>query len=315
MNSITEIIQIAPPEYIQYFAKKTGFLMTGAFETNNQTRWLWHHIVRTYEFKNRFNTLTNSEKKSMTILLNNFGRTPFADETGFALEKKAPWVFKHPAGGIFIPLEMIKLLMQEDYFQKQYYLFTLLYKLKLKEQNILASLTGSSLEGQLAISFEKNPLDMGLVLYIWFSAKIRTLTDIRSMMPPKAKIIMGPYTFAREEDKPKKKDTSLQVVFPEKPVNLWDYLFLNFPHLKKDTEKAYTLMAEGKKGFYRSLNLINNPSNEYINLFKNGLLFPVLSSSAISDSRVKNIQVVSPAEVRHHYRDTIKTKNKSGKNL
>jgi len=317
MHSLTEIIAYANPEYIQYFSKKTGFLLNPGNLDNQKTRWLWQHIVRTYNFKSQFESLTAPEKKSLQTILMQFGFQINTQPELFNLEAKIPWIFKHPAGGIFVPLEILKLLMQEEFFQKEYYLFGLLYKLKIKEQKYMASLTGNDLEGQTTISFEKNTLDMSLVLYIWIASKIQNTIEVESVLPNKGKILR-PYAFTREgEGELKKTETSVQnqleSVFPAKPANLWDYLLQNFSHLNEDTEKLHKLLSQGRKGFYRSLAIINNPNNEYIKLFKKGFLFPLLQANFNTPDKVNKIKVVSPAEFLYHFQQNNSKERKEKK--
>ncbi|MDH4262454.1 MAG: hypothetical protein OEV78_05340 [Spirochaetia bacterium] len=297
MYSLTEIIHTGNPKYLQYFSKKTGFLITDFKSTNNANlQWLWKHIAKNFNFINDFSKLNYTEKQKLGEILNNFGCLPQSDKTCDEMEKKLPWVFIHPVSGIFIPLEIVKLLMQEETFFRENYLFSLLYKLKIKEQKYFTSFIGSSLDAKVNLSFESSPLDMALVLYIWLSEQIRAITDIRNIIPERGKILKSPFTFAREINMDSIASVNnASTLIPEKPVPIWDYLYLHFSHLKEDIDKLHTLVTRGNKGFYRSVSLLKNQNSDLIRAFKGGILIPVL----VSTGKSSPIKLVSPVEL--HY--------------
>jgi len=306
MHSLTEIILSNNPKYLQYFSRKTGFLVTDfklADRTNLQ--WLWRHIARKFDFAGNWARLNSVEKQRLGDLLQNFGHLSNVDEVFSEMERKIPWLFLHPVSGVFIPIEIVKLLMQEEIFYRENYLFALLYRLKIKEQKYFTSLIGGSLEGQVNLTFESSPLDMALVLYIWMVEQISDITDIRSIIPERGKILKSPFTFAREINMDSITSVnSLSTLLPEKPVPIWDYLFTHFSHLKDDIDKLYTLVTRGNKGFYRSVTLLKNQNSDMIRAFKNGILIPLLPSSVkTSDQKGVekrgNIKLVSPVEL--HY--------------
>ena len=319
MYSLAEIIYQGTPKYHQYFSKKTGFLVADfqlSYQKNLQ--WLWRHLAKNYDFEKDYGNLSATEKDRFSNLLKNFGYLPQVDEVCEQLEKKISWIFFHPVSGVFIPLEVIKLLMQEDVFHKENYLFSLLYRLKIKEQRYFASLMGSSLEGQINLSFENNPLDMALVLYIWLAGQIGSITDIRSIIPERGRVLKSPFTFAREINTPSISSvTNLSTLIPEKPVPIWDYLYTHFSHLKDDIDKLFTLITRGNKGFYRSVTLLKNQNSDLIRAFKTGILLPLIPVTGKTGRGLtgmkRNIKLVSPVELHYALTNISVEKSQSGK--
>jgi hypothetical protein len=302
MYSLSEIIFSAPAKYLQYFSRKTGFLISDfPVSFQNNVRWLWKHLSRCYDFEKQISSLNSDEEKRFYEMLHGSCYSPVKDEISDSVEQKIPWIFKHPGSGIFVPLEIIKLLMREEVFLKKNYLFALLYRLKIKEQRYFASLMGGSLEGQVALTFENNPLDMALVLYIWLINGIQKIDDIGKIIPEKGKIIHGPFTFAREitVTKMAKKEMPFNLL-PSEPVPAWDYFYTHFHYLKDDIDKLYSLINRWNKGFYRSLALLKNQDSDMINALKKGILLPVITQSAKSDNKpAMKIKIASPVELQY----------------
>jgi hypothetical protein len=324
MYSLNEIIYNGNPKYLQYFSRKTGFLVADfKLAEQGNLQWLWRHIAKKFNFAGDYARLNSSEKQKFGELLKNFGYLPQVGQTCQTcenLEKKIPWLFIHPVSGIFIPLEIIKLLMQEDFFYRENYLFCLLYKLKIKEQKYFVSLIGNSLDGQINLSFENNPLDMALVLYIWLGGQIREITDIRSIIPERGKILKSPFTFAREINIDSITTLSnLSTLIPEKPVPIWDYLYAHFSHLKEDIDKLHTLVTRGNKGFYRSVTLLKNQNSDLIKAFKTGILIPLLPSpgkkSDMGTGKQAVIKLVSPVELHYALKNNEVKNSRSGNEL
>ncbi len=298
MYSLSEIVRYGSQEYLTYLSRKTGFLLSDKNDPNQRPiRWIWRHIVRSFEFENDFEKLTGNELLALYRLLDNFTYIPEEDSDLQALEKRARWIFRHPEGGIFIPLEVLKLLMPQDIFFKRRYLFSLLYKLSKTEQKTLASLCGNSIEGQMSISFEKNQLDMTLVLYIWLGNEIRSITNLSEVLPVKGKVLQSPYAFAREPDDFVQK-TAENHAFPSTPAPLWDYLLESFPANKGEIDLLYTLLTKGDKGFYRAFSLLPNSGSDMITAFKKGLLLPIIYRRR--KERIKQMEIVSPLEFIRH---------------
>ncbi|MDH4199659.1 MAG: hypothetical protein OEV66_04685 [Spirochaetia bacterium] len=308
MFALTEIIYSASPKYLQYFSRKTGFLVAD-FQAacQNNVRWLWRHLSRNYNFQNQYAILNKAEKDMVRELLLNFGYLPYTNEITESMEKKIPWLFAHPVSGIFVPLEIVKLLMQEEIFFKENYLFSLVYRLKIKEQKYFASLMGGSLEGQVALSFENNALDMGLVLYIWLGEHMRNIGSLQNIIPDRGKILKSPFAFTREGDSAPWKSRDLRSLIPENPVPIWDYLYEHFSHMKDDIDKLHTLIHRGNKGFYRSLALLRNQGGDLIKAFKSGILIPLIPYKNNTKNKVR-IKLVSPVELRYlvHKMDVVK---------
>lgn len=300
MYSLTEITFYSTPAYLQYFSKKIGFLLaddpSGA---KGMIRWLWRHIGHIYNFSEAYSSLNSKEREALLGLFNSFGYVLTPDETLVHLEKKISWVFRHPAGGVFVPLEIFKLLMQEEELFKMSYLFTLLYKMNAKERRNLASFCGSSLEGQLNITFETNQLDMALVLYIWYSAQVQEADFSKEIIPPRGKILSTPYSFTRETKTDLHTGPEKVQELPAQPVSMWDYLFQNFGQHKNEVEKLYTLVTKGNKGFYRSLVLLSSSSGQMVEAFRRGALMPVIAPR--SKNAYANMKVVSPMEFRYYH--------------
>lgn len=305
MYSLSEIVRYGAQDYLAYFSKKTGFLISESHDPHKRpVRWIWRHIVRSFDFARDFEGLTPGEHQAFYRLIDNFTYEANPDEDLLALERRAPWVFRHPDGGIFVPLEVLKLLMQENLFFNKGYLFSLLFKLSPSEQKNLASLCGNTIEGQMSISFEKNNLDMALVLYIWLASEIRAITDLREVMPVKGKVLQTPYAFAREPDD-KAAEAAASHRFPSSPAPLWDYLFESFPDSRLEIDRLYTLLTKGSKGFYRAFSLLPTPSSgggsDMVTAFKKGLLVPIIYRRR--KERIKQMEIVSPHEfIRHKER-------------
>lgn len=315
MFSLTEIVYSGNPKYLQYFSRKTEFLVVDfQMASHCNVRWLWRHLGKKFDFAKQYSSLNNAEKNKFKELLLNFGYLSSLDAVGEKLEKKIPWIFLHPSSGIFIPLEVLKLLMQEELCFKENFLFSLIYKLKIKEQKYFASLIGGSLEGQVALSFESNPLDMALVLYIWLADHMENIDDVRHIIPERGKILKSPYAFSREERLPPLKNVkSLSTLLPKTPVPIWDYLPKHFSHLDDDLEKLHTLITRGNKGFYRSVALLKNQNSDLIKAIKNGILLPVITQSVSKKKNKTNIMLVTPVEFHYILKRNFSGKSTTGK--
>ena len=263
MLPIRRIADSNDAAYLKYLYNKTGFLVSKKSEKT--AKHLWLYVNETFNFAKDCIRLTEEERQILDDLLANFGHLNADNKRLHQLESKLSWVYRHPQGGIFIPLEVYKLLMQEPELIKQNYLFTLLYLLKLKEQKALAALLGGQVEARLAITFEKNPLDMALVLYIWFSKQI-------FRQPPKIKI-----------------------AYPDERTKLWDFYRRAFGH-RKHSMVLKRLLLDGKKGFFRSLSLFDQ-NEKFVQMFTSGAMMPVFSQSDYFSRRVESMRVVSPREL------------------
>jgi len=302
MYSLSELVFTSDDKYLKYFSKKTGYLLPdvrSAIKSN--VRFIWNHLVRTYRFAEQFAALKEPEKETFYHLLNNFGYLPPEKTEGGVIEEKISWVFRHPTGGVFVPVEIFKLLMQEEALTERSYLFQLLYRLKTVELRNYASLLGSTIEGQVNISFEKNPLDMALVIYIWLSGKIRDIQNVRDVIPERGRVLSAPFgKTAGAQQKGQQKSKEIGGLLPSAPVPMWGYLKTHFAHLQDDVDKLYTLISKGNKGFYRSVTLLRHPESDLIEAFRNGILIPMIPQKKKRSLSVDNYRIVSPAEFIFH---------------
>ncbi len=292
MFPLSEIILTSRPEYFAYLSKKTGFLLPDSGR-DQQLQWFWIHLVHLVQEKNKIESLTLEESAAFDELLVHFGSMPAVRHEYAVLEEKLACVFKHPGGGYFIPLEIFKLLMQRYDLSARNYLFTLLFSLAHREQRSLVSMISSSLEGQAVVSFESHPLDMALVLYIWFA---NHHVSGNLTYPDRGVMLHSPYAFVRET-------ASIPVherepgYFPETPVSMWEHLRRYFPHRERDAQEWKNLMVAGGKGFYRGLSLISNTRSELFQAFRNGYFFPVMKKQLADKRSVEEIQIVTPREI------------------
>lgn len=293
MIPLSELISVAGDDYIRYLSRKTGFLITR--DNSVPVQWLWMHMIRDFDFSSDIATLRISERECLDHLLHNFGYLPGDNKEAVKLEKILPWVFRHPTGGFFIPVEIFKSMMQEQRFHEERYLFSLLYRLPDAEQKSLASLQAGSLEGQMAISFEKHPLDMALVLYLWIA---RHHSEGRIRYPDRrGRVLKGPFSFLRETDS-RPLHIKKEGFFPEKPVNAWEHLYRYFPHQHHDIDELRNIIRNGRKGFYRSLGLIKRTDSELFEAFKWCFFLPVLPRNSRADRRIDSLKLVSPVELK-----------------
>ncbi|MDH5717250.1 MAG: hypothetical protein OEZ22_06395 [Spirochaetia bacterium] len=295
MYPISEMVLTSSEKYLGYISRKTNFLITGG--KKDRVQWFWVHLLKLYEENTISKILNTAEEKEFFDLLNNFGFIAASDITDnlISIEEKLPWVFKHPNGGIYIPLELIKNLMQEDNYLKKNYLFSLLKKIKLKEQKDFASLLGGSSENHFNITFENNHLDMALVLYIWFARNYIYRKHISLDFLSRGKIVESPYSFIRETKKAT--NGTKENILPKKPVLMWDYLKKAFGRDNLELEKWIYLLKEGKKGFFRSLSLASAKKSPLLEVFRTGLLLPIMPVNLSYSKSIEKIFVVTPSEV------------------
>jgi len=300
MYPLNDLVKQENPQYLKYLWKKTNFLITGKnLKINNdQIHWLWLHLLKDEYNSNLNEILNNKEKSALSFLLKNFGYIPrhLLTDSLIQLEKKVKWIFRHPSGGIFIPLELVKSLMKKKSLFDDHFLFTLLYKLKLKEQKDFASLLTGDSEAQHSISIENNLLDMGLVLYIWLANYHKISKREAQNFLMKGRILHSRFSFLRE---PENANNSYKQnsIFCKNPVPLWDHLNFIFPSLKHEIEKWKYTMQETKKGFYRTLSVIFDPHSELYKYFKYGCFFPVLTGKFHQKKSLDDLKIVTPIEI------------------
>lgn len=291
MLPLTEVIYKAESAYLRYLGRKTNFVTAGKNELET-AQYIWLHIIRHYNFEVQIEGLSELERDAFFHLLANFCSSE-ANQADYStelqsVEQKIPWIFRRPHGGYFIPLEIIKKLMQEPLLKKHHFLFTLLYQLKLDELNSLATLAGQELEGQASISFESHVLDMALVLYIWYAGVLRN--NFRRFVV--GKVLASPFA---EGDIKKKSANHLYI---SEPVPMWAHLKQCFGEEEKAIEKMKQLIGGGNKGFYRSLALLPDSTSRLYQTFKNVMLMPLLPTRVKKTVPLKvgAIKVVAPAE-------------------
>lgn len=219
------------------------------------------------------------------------------------MEKNISWIFRHPAGGIFLPLEIFKVFMREKYYQNSGYLFSLLYQMTFSELKGMASFLGNTLEAQLTISFEKNTYDMALVLFIWFANRHINNDVAYDIFKEKGRIITS-YHFLREDQKSSidTKTKNSSGLFPYESRPLWKYLFEKFPESSYQINELKDMILRGKKGFYRSLSLISHDNEMFIEAFRTGILIPIWKKSS-KKLPIDQWMIQTPREIQKKIQD------------
>ena len=275
MISISQILDQTDPHYLKYVSKKTDYLIRNREEKS--LYWLWYQILRNFDFDFFFNHLSLEEKEAFFLLLNHFGYIPsrMVSKPLEDIEKKATWILKDPEEGYFIPLEIFKKLMKQPVLLNKNFLFSLICRLKLSDQKTFGSLIGCSDQAQLSISFERNSLDMALVLYIWFA------------------------NFHKNDKKDEVSQVSNKKVFTSNPALLWIHLYEKLPRFKNEIREWQKLMEYGEKNFFRSLSLLSGSgkTKELLAIFQKGYLIPILDKNFENKRDIHNILVVTPREV------------------
>ncbi len=281
MFPLSDILQDSYSNYMFYIRKKTNFIINPS--KTSQLRWFLEHIIKNYDFQKFLKNLNMEENKAFIHLLSQFCYSYESNHDQYIkqIEKKSMWIFKHPMGGFYIPAEFIKILMNEKSLLKKRFLFSLLFKLSLKEQKNLTALIKNSYNFSSIITNEQNSLDMALVLYILF-ANFYTKGLKQKILPINNQISQN-INFHH---------------FLKQPTPMWTYLYSKFLHLHPALNEWQLIMKYSKKGFYRSLSLISKPKEELIYLFSSGSFIPILPRLA---NRIDNIQLVTPTEVIHEY--------------
>ena len=274
---------------MSYIWRKTNFLLKSG--KNDQLRWFWQYVIHHYNYQKFWKALKENEKATFFELLSHFcyfnsndlvQKNPCVIEE---IEKKSMWIFKHPIGGIYIPVEIIKVLMDEPALLKKNFLFSILYRLKFKEQLCLTALIRNTFDGSEIMTDEKNPRDMALAIYMLF-ANFHT-TGFYNHLIQRSNPVVNINTKILDSHR---HDFSVL----ETPTPLWDYLYHEYPHMHLALDEWYYLMQYGKKGFYRSLLLVSKPKRELVHLFSSGYLLPIISGKNWQPDKIK---VVTPIEV------------------
>ena len=285
MFPLSDIICHSYFGYLPYVWKKTSFLI----QSNKKEQLLnfWKHLCRGYDYKKFWSQLDESEKNVFLNLLSSFCYVSSENQNALLedIEKKSSWILKYPLGGIFIPAELIKNLMREKILQKKNFLFSLLFRLKLKEQKNLTGLIESNCKLSEIITDEKNSVDMALVLYIYFANfhTTRLKYNALSKKPSVLNIESGIANASWYE--PSKID---------KPLPMWNYLYSKFSDLKPALDEWYYLLKHTKNGFYRSLSLVTKFKRELLYLFCYGYFIPILPKKS---NLIDKIKIVTPSEI------------------
>lgn len=304
MFTISVLNQKSDPKFKEYVSRKSGFLLN---DSPQQVHFLWKHILDNHDFEEVWQSLDKAQRELFFLLLSHYGYLSKFNNSFLIeeLEKKLPYLFRHPAGGFFIPLEFFKTFMKQPVFQKKHFLFSTLYQMNLttKEAKNISSLLSSELNSPLLLSAEKNSLDLALTLYIFFSNKhkqIRETNNVSQIFLNQKKIIN--ISLLKTISQTQKKSTKYKSLLPSHFTNLWDYLSLHFPHEKENKEALYFLLEKGHKGFYRALSLLPNSESLMVKFFSHGYLFSDFSRRH-SQTKIstKDIKVISPYEVRYWF--------------
>ena len=270
MFPIADLGRYASSDYSIYILKKTHFLLRTTKE--NDLRCFWNYLTQSQNVKTSYELLSKKEKQALSFLILNYCYLSDATcktnrEIFASLENKLKWVFKHPLGGIFIPLELIKSIVKSKIFQRKNFLFSLLYQLPFKEQHNYIIFLEKDTTSHTNLIKENNKLDMMLLLYLSLCKNQQSLS--REIVPDFFSSI-------------------------DCPLPLWDYLDINFPHLRRFTSEWYRTMKHGNKSFYHALLLNRQPANEITFLLSHAYLLPQIKHNAID-----NIKVVTPREVNY----------------
>ena len=288
MFPLSNLIQHSHSEYMSYVWQKTNFLLRSS--SQDQLRWFWEYIISHYDYKKFWKSLKiEEEQETFFQLLSHFCYLNKNHENLYSknIERKSMWIFKHPRGGIYIPAEFVKILMSEPYLIKENFLFSLLFRLKFKEQVNLAALIKSAFDPLEIVTHEQNPRDMALVIYILF-ANFHTIGFYnRSVQKSQMVVNINTKIFDSHLYNPSLLKT---------PQPLWDYLYEECSHIRPAVDQWYYLIKHGKKGFYRSLSLISKPKRELVYLFSSGYLLPILPRNSYQTDKM---QIVTPIEVIH----------------
>ena len=275
MFPLSDVLQHSYSDYMLYIWRKTRFIINS--QDSSQLMWFWRHIANNYDYKKFWGSLDTEEKEAFIHLLSRFCYLSHARRNRHiqSLEKKSMWIFKHPMGGFYVPVEFIKTLMNEKTLAKKNFLFSLLFRLKFREQRSLTALIRSTYDVSQIITNERNAWDMALVLYMLFANfHVVGLHDRR--VAPKPNVL------------PIRSESSVNgwhrppVLY--QPTPIWDYLYSEFPHLHQTLDEWRSLMEYGKKGFYHSLSLVSQPKESLVYLFSSGYLIPILPSAAAKRS-------------------------------
>ena len=281
MIPLRQLVRSSNTVYSKYLSRKACVL--SHVEEAERSQWLWFNLIKSYQFSMQFESLGKNLRFELYRLLDNFGYLP-ESKTANRLESKIPWILKHPEGGVFLPLEIYKLLMQEQRLADCNYLFALLYRLRLGEQKELAGFVGTNIDAQLSISFESNILDMALVLYIWFS---RQLSYSKANKKPETRV----FSLKGEEIQPARK----QDKFCESASNIWGHLDSHFARESAEVKAFRSNIENGRKGFYRSLTLLSGRNSALKEYFRNGWFIPVLPANW--RKIIDKIEIITPREV------------------
>ncbi len=279
MFPLSDIINYSDSRYTGYILKKTHFFLNS--KKQSHLRYFWNYLIANNNFRLSHQTLSVLEKKALYTLLANSGYMAYSSYEEHlsifdALEKKLPWIFKHPLGGIFIPIEAVKLLVQEGCWRKSPFLFSILFKLSLKEQYNLLALLQQSFTSFEILQQETNRLDMMLMLYVAllnFNLHTNTNSHVNNMISLDGK----------------------EFTPICKPTPLWDYLYAYFPCSHDFIDEWFTLMHCGQKPFYHSLLLIRNRS-AITSLLLQAHILPYNGRKNLAPT---DIQIITPQELRH----------------
>lgn len=296
MFTLADLTRNNTPEFTSYVRQKTGFLLSNP---NEQVQFLWKHILDTNSFQTHWDNLDQEQKGLFFLFFYNYGYLPYYEQA-FALEnleKKIPYLFRHPMGGFFIPVEFFKLFMKQNFLQKNFFSFSLLYQMNLsvKETKNFLSLIGKDFAVPPHIEEEKSPADKALLLYIFLSGRHRKLQE-KDISQMQKKFFANRTSFKDNTITylPSFSKAKANKLYPKEPVNLWKYLEEHFQEEKENVEQLYFLLHDAKKEFYRSIALLSQ--SKIGEMFSWGYLFPVFSNKNIDD-----IRVVCPQETRFHF--------------
>lgn len=308
MFPLAHLLSHSNLSFRSYVSQKTGYLLSD--QRSEQLLHFWVYIIKDINIPELRNNLEPKYMDSLHKLFSNFNYipAPAINENDIELEKKIPWIFKHPDGGIFIPIEIIKTFMKTASVTGKRYFFHRLANMRYSEMQSFAVFVNGIRSKSNMLSIERSPADMALVLYIWFS---NLHTGGYAHYPYRGKLLNGPGSFLRENPK-----RTLPIdLFPIQPEPLWKHLYRFYPHLSRDVIELQSVLKSSGKGFYRSLQMISNPKNEFAEAMRLGYLLPVFPRGALNNDAIDHLKVVTPPEIKFFLKEneshTDKKNNKS----
>lgn len=134
MYSLLEVLSFSEGDYLSYMQEKLSYLLHP--KERKSVAYLLYHYSRALSIEEMV------QEESFWFLLSSFSyvkEDPSLEEK----ERQFLWIFRHPWGGYFIPLEALRVLLLRKYPFPSSYLLSYLQKLPIKEHKAWLSLLHS----------------------------------------------------------------------------------------------------------------------------------------------------------------------------